>query len=117
MIIDASARARARGNGLRGTRVFYHFLVPSSTDESTIFNVFRYLTFRTGGALLTALLYQLLSSAAAADPLAANSKSRGSRSATDGPQRHIVEKQGTPDHGRSADIDFCLWCRRCSGPI
>ncbi|MEA2823683.1 MAG: phospho-N-acetylmuramoyl-pentapeptide-transferase, partial [Alphaproteobacteria bacterium] len=35
--------------------MFYQFLVPLA-DDYRIFNVFRYLTFRTGGAVMTALL-------------------------------------------------------------
>jgi phospho-N-acetylmuramoyl-pentapeptide-transferase len=35
--------------------LFYQFLVPLA-DDYRIFNVFRYLTFRTGGAVMTALL-------------------------------------------------------------
>ena len=35
--------------------MFYYFLVPLS-DSVPVFNVFRYLTFRTGGAVMTALL-------------------------------------------------------------
>ncbi|MEC7388884.1 MAG: phospho-N-acetylmuramoyl-pentapeptide-transferase, partial [Pseudomonadota bacterium] len=35
--------------------MLYHFLFPLA-DEYTIFNLFKYLTFRTGGAVLTALV-------------------------------------------------------------
>ncbi len=35
--------------------MFYNFLVPLS-DQFAIFNLFRYLTFRTAGAIITALV-------------------------------------------------------------
>ncbi len=35
--------------------MFFNVLFPLA-DEISVFNLFRYLTFRTGGAVLTALL-------------------------------------------------------------
>ena len=35
--------------------MLYNFLVPLA-DEHIFFNLFRYLTFRTGGAIVTALI-------------------------------------------------------------
>ena len=35
--------------------MFYHLLVPLAEDIS-VFNVFRYLTFRSGAAVMTALV-------------------------------------------------------------
>jgi phospho-N-acetylmuramoyl-pentapeptide-transferase len=77
--------------------VFYYFLVPLA-DESTVFNVFRYLTFRTGGALLTALLISFLLGPALIRSLKLY-QGKGQPIRSDGPQRHIVEKQGTPTMG------------------
>ena len=39
--------------------MLYHLLFPLA-DEISIFNLFRYLTFRTGGAVLTALIISFL---------------------------------------------------------
>ena len=39
--------------------MFYHFLVPLS-EQMQIFNVVRYLSFRMGGAILTALLISFI---------------------------------------------------------
>jgi phospho-N-acetylmuramoyl-pentapeptide-transferase len=39
--------------------VLYHFLVPLA-DQISVFNVFRYITFRTAGAMLTALFIAFL---------------------------------------------------------
>ena len=39
--------------------MLYHLLFPLA-DEIALFNVFRYITFRTAGAVLTALVLSLL---------------------------------------------------------
>ena len=39
--------------------MLYHFLFPLA-DQISAFNVFRYLTFRTGGAMMTALIISFL---------------------------------------------------------
>ena len=39
--------------------MLYHLLTPYA-DQFQLFNVFRYLTFRTGGAVMTALLIAFL---------------------------------------------------------
>lgn len=39
--------------------MLYHLLTPLA-DQFQLFNVFRYLTFRTGGAVMTALLLAFL---------------------------------------------------------
>jgi phospho-N-acetylmuramoyl-pentapeptide-transferase len=77
--------------------VFYHFLVPFS-DAVPAFNVFRYLTFRTGGAVMTALIISFIIGPATIRWLKAR-QGKGQPIRTDGPQRHIVEKAGTPTMG------------------
>jgi phospho-N-acetylmuramoyl-pentapeptide-transferase len=77
--------------------LFYYFLVPLAED-STLFNVFRYLTFRTGGSMLTALLISFILGPALIRSLKLH-QGMGQPIRTDGPQRHIVEKQGTPTMG------------------
>ena len=39
--------------------MLFNFLVPLA-DDYQIFNIFRYLTFRTGGAVMTALLVSFI---------------------------------------------------------
>jgi phospho-N-acetylmuramoyl-pentapeptide-transferase len=77
--------------------VLYHLLVPLA-DSFTLFNVFRYLTFRSGGALLTALfigfvigpwLIQLLKTR----------QNGGQPIRNDGPESHLLTKRGTPTMG------------------
>lgn len=77
--------------------MFYYFLVPLAT-ESGFFNLFRYLTFRTMGAILTALFIGLF----LGRPFIRWLKSKqgsGQPIRLDGPQSHLLTKQGTPTMG------------------
>jgi phospho-N-acetylmuramoyl-pentapeptide-transferase len=75
----------------------FHFLVPLS-EHVGVLNVFRYITFRTAGAIATALLIAFLVGPRAINWLRAR-QGRGQPIRTDGPQRHVIEKQGTPTMG------------------
>ncbi len=75
-----------------------YYLLTSLTDEFSLFNVFRYQTTRTGSAILTALIFIFLFGPAIISLLKVK-QGRGQPIRTDGPQRHIVEKQGTPTMG------------------
>ena len=61
-------------------------------------NVFRYITFRTGGATVTALLITFLFGPRIIALLRARQR-RGQPIREDGPQTHIIQKQGTPTMG------------------
>ena len=74
-----------------------HLLVDLS-DQVTVFNVFRYLTFRTGGAIMTGLIFVFLFGPAQIAMLRVR-QGRGQPIRDDGPERHIIEKQGTPTMG------------------
>src|SRR5213080_3576415 len=92
--------------------VFYQFLVPLA-DQYRIFNVFRYLTFRTGGAVMTALLICFVIGPAFIRRLKLL-QGKGQPIRDDGPPRHIVEKQGTPTMGGllilvSSAVATLLW--------
>ncbi|MCH1428543.1 MAG: phospho-N-acetylmuramoyl-pentapeptide-transferase [Alphaproteobacteria bacterium] len=86
-------------------------LVPLS-DQYQIFNLFNYITFRTGGAVLTALLFSLI----LGTPFIAWLKSRqaeGQPIRDDGPDTHFAKK-GTPTMGgllilSSLVISVLLW--------
>ncbi len=86
-------------------------LVPLS-DQYQIFNLFNYITFRTGGAVLTALLFSLV----LGTPFIGWLKSRqaeGQPIRDDGPDTHFVKK-GTPTMGgllilSSLVISSLLW--------
>ena len=77
--------------------MLYYFLVPLA-DQYRIFNVFRYLTFRTGGAVMTALVVCFVIGPSFIRWLK-KSQGKGQPIRIDGPQRHVVEKQGTPTMG------------------
>jgi phospho-N-acetylmuramoyl-pentapeptide-transferase len=66
--------------------------------ELSVLNVFRYITFRTGGALLTALLFVFLFGPRIIRSLRVR-QGKGQPIRTDGPERHLIQKQGTPTMG------------------
>ena len=68
------------------------------TGELSVFNIFRYITFRTGGALITALLFVFLFGPAIIKSLRIR-QGKGQPIRSDGPERHLLQKQGTPTMG------------------
>jgi len=68
------------------------------TGELSVFNIFRYITFRTGGALITALLFVFLFGPAIIKSLRIR-QGKGQPIRADGPERHLLQKQGTPTMG------------------
>jgi phospho-N-acetylmuramoyl-pentapeptide-transferase len=74
----------------------FYFL--ALTGQSTFLRLFKYLTFRTGGAIITALLVAFVIGPRLIAWLKVR-QGKGQPIRTDGPQRHIVEKQGTPTMG------------------
>jgi phospho-N-acetylmuramoyl-pentapeptide-transferase len=67
-------------------------------DAFTPFNVFRYLTFRTGGATVTALFFVFLFGPALIRFLGLR-QGRGQPIREDGPAGHLLTKTGTPTMG------------------
>jgi phospho-N-acetylmuramoyl-pentapeptide-transferase len=61
-------------------------------------NVLRYITFRTGGAMITALVFVFLFGPWIIDHLRLK-QGKGQPIRTDGPQSHLVTKKGTPTMG------------------
>jgi phospho-N-acetylmuramoyl-pentapeptide-transferase len=77
--------------------MLFHLLVPLA-DEFAVFNVFRYLTFRTGGAILTALVVSFVVGPGLIRML--KSKQAGGQPIRDdGPESHLLTKRGTPTMG------------------
>ncbi len=66
-------------------------------DKVSFFNVFRYITFRTGGALITSALIVFIFGPAIINALRLR-QGRGQPIRVDGPQAH-VKKAGTPTMG------------------
>ena len=68
------------------------------SDKINFLNVFRYITFRTGGAIVTALLFVFLFGSSIIDLLRLK-QGKGQPIRADGPQSHLVTKKGTPTMG------------------
>jgi phospho-N-acetylmuramoyl-pentapeptide-transferase len=67
------------------------------SDQISALNVFRYITFRTGGAIFTALLFVMMFGPAIIDQLRVK-QGKGQPIREDGPQTHLL-KRGTPTMG------------------
>jgi phospho-N-acetylmuramoyl-pentapeptide-transferase len=68
------------------------------SDTISVLNVFRYTTFRTGGAIFTAFLIVFLSGPAIIQLLRLK-QGKGQPIRSDGPQSHLITKVGTPTMG------------------
>jgi phospho-N-acetylmuramoyl-pentapeptide-transferase len=75
-----------------------YYVFTRLTDDLSIFNVFRYQTVRTGCAILTALVFIWMFGPSIISLLKLK-QGRGQPIRSDGPQRHLIEKQGTPTMG------------------
>jgi len=67
-------------------------------DQYALFNLFRYLTFRSGAACLTSLVVSFLIGPGVIRFLRSVQR-HGQPIRTDGPERHLLEKKGTPTMG------------------
>lgn len=77
--------------------MLYNLLAPLA-DDFALFNLFRYLTFRSGGAVMTALLISFM----VGPHVIAWLKSKqphGQPIRSDGPESHLLSKKGTPTMG------------------
>ena len=77
--------------------MLFHILFPLA-DQFALLNVFRYLTFRTGGAIITALIISFV----VGPSLIRHLRSRqngGQPIRDDGPESHLLSKKGTPTMG------------------
>ena len=95
------------------------YYLQSLSDGGDVFNLFRYITFRAGGAFFTALLFGFVFGRPIIDWLRKVQK-KGQPIREDGPQRHIVEKAGTPTMGgvmilAALILSALLWARLDNG--
>ncbi len=72
-------------------------LLVNFSDHVAVFNVFRYITFRTGGALITAAMFVFVFGPSTIDLLRLR-QGKGQPIRADGPQTHF-KKAGTPTMG------------------
>src|SRR3546814_20716974 len=77
--------------------MLYNLLVPLA-DSIPLFNLFRYLTFRSGGAVITALTIAFLIGPAVIEWLRSR-QGEGQPIRSDGPEGHLLTKKGTPTMG------------------
>lgn len=77
--------------------MLYHFFYPL-VDQLPVLNVFRYLTFRTGGAVMTSLIISFIMGPYLIKFLRIH-QSCGQPIRTDGPKGHLLTKAGTPTMG------------------
>src|ERR671928_243013 len=68
------------------------------SDRISVLNVFRYLTVRTGGAMMTALVFVFLFGPWIIDHLRVR-QGKGQPIREDGSQSHLATKRGTPTMG------------------
>ena len=77
--------------------MLYNLLFPLA-DDISVFNLFRYITLRTGGAVVTALLVSFVLGPAVIRWLKSK-QAEGQPIREDGPQSHLLTKKGTPTMG------------------
>ena len=85
------------------------------SDGGDFFNLFRYITFRAGGAFFTALVFGFLFGRPLINLLRAKQK-HGQPIRDDGPESHIESKAGTPTMGGVMlvlimDLTALLWAQ------
>ena len=77
--------------------MLYALLLPLA-GHIHFFNLFRYITFRAGGACLTALVISFWAGPKLIRFLKSMQR-HGQPIRLDGPERHLIEKKGTPTMG------------------
>ena len=92
--------------------MLFNLLAPLG-DEIIVFNVIRYLTFRSGAAVITALVFCFVVGPAFIAWLKAK-QGEGQPIRSDGPETHLITKAGTPTMGGflillSLSISTLLW--------
>ncbi len=92
--------------------MLYEWLAPYA-DDFQAFNLFNYITFRTGGALMTSMLIAFIFGPRMIGVLRAR-QGKGQPIREDGPEGHIIKKAGTPTMGGlliliSVVISTLLW--------
>jgi phospho-N-acetylmuramoyl-pentapeptide-transferase len=100
--------------------MLYHLLFPLA-DQFTPFNLFRYLTFRSGGAVMTSLLLSFIIGPRLITWLRRKQKG-GQPIRSDGPESHLLTKQGTPTMGGvlilvALAISTLLWADLTNGYV
>lgn len=90
-------------------------------ESLALFNVFRYITFRTAGAVVTALFFVFLFGPGMISMLRLR-QGKGQPIREDGPPSHLLTKKGTPTMGglmilAGAVISTLLWANLSNGYV
>ena len=91
------------------------------SDGGDIFNLFRYITFRAGGAFFSALIFGFVFGRPLINLLRSKQK-KGQPIRSDGPESHIIAKAGTPTMGGvlilgAILVSTLMWARLDNGFI
>ena len=91
------------------------FWLTELSDGGDFYNLFRYITFRAGGAFFTALIFGFIFGRPLIN-LLKRKQGKGQPIREDGPQSHILEKAGTPTMGGALilgalTVSTLLWAR------
>jgi phospho-N-acetylmuramoyl-pentapeptide-transferase len=97
------------------------YLLGQLGDTLSAFNVFRYITFRTAGAVITALFFVFMFGPGMIALLRLK-QGKGQPIREDGPQGHLLTKKGTPTMGglmilSGAVISTLLWSNLSNGYV
>jgi phospho-N-acetylmuramoyl-pentapeptide-transferase len=100
--------------------MLFNLLVPLA-DEFSPLNVFRYLTFRSGGAVITALIISFAFGRRIIDWLRRQQRN-GQPIRPDGPESHLLTKKGTPTMGGvlillALTVSTILWADLTNGYV
>ena len=93
----------------------FFYLAETYTQYFTFFNLFNYISFRTGAAVLTSLFFSLIFGEMIIKFLS-TIQPIGQPIRLDGPKKHLFEKAGTPTMGgililASITISIFLWAK------
>jgi phospho-N-acetylmuramoyl-pentapeptide-transferase len=100
--------------------MLFHLLTPLA-DQFGPFNLFRYITFRSGGAVVTAMVIAFVAGPRVIAWL--KSKQReGQPIRLDGPESHLIRKKGTPTMGGflillAITVSTLLWADLSNGYV
>jgi phospho-N-acetylmuramoyl-pentapeptide-transferase len=100
--------------------VILYLLLPFA-DEISVLNVFRYITFRSGGAAMTALLISFILGPPVIRWLKQKQR-EGQPIREDGPESHLLTKKGTPTMGGmliliAIAVSTLLWADLANGYV
>src|SRR6266849_3974774 len=100
--------------------MLFHLLTPLS-EQFTPFNLFRYITFRSGGAVVTALLISFVAGPRVIAWLKSQ-QAEGQPIRLDGPESHLIRKKGTPTMGGflillAVTVSTLLWADLSNGYV